>query len=115
MSRIVKHFNFLSCLAESQTASKRTILINWASDKHIRTICEIALNIRKGTLPLPENIVKKLAYHRKILRFLSKKKGVNLDQKRNILKKSAGFIKIFPLILEAVKTHLPELAHSSCI
>ena len=113
MSRIVKHLNFLSCLAESQTASKRTHLINWASDKHIRTICEIALNVRKGTLPLPESIVKKLAYHRKILRVLSKKRGLNLDQKRKILKKSAGFIKIFPFILEAVKAHLPELSHNS--
>ena len=116
MSRIIKHYDFLSCLSKSNTRERREYMLDWALDKHIKVICEIALNIRSGNISLDPTILKKLRSQKKLIKKLSlKSRNLSIQQKRELLKSSAKFLQLLPIILEAIKQTLPDLRYSCAI
>ena len=116
MSRIIKHFDFLSCLSKSNTKERREYILDWALDKHIKAVCEIALNIRSGNIPLDPPVLNKLKHQKKLIKKLSLKSGsYTIQQKRELLKRSAKFLQMLPIILEAIKQTLPDLRNTRVI
>ena len=114
-SRVVKHYDFLSCLSKSNTKDRREHILNWALDKHIKAVCEIALNIRSGNVSLDPPIMKKLKYQKKLLKKLSLKNGnYTIQQKRELLKHSVKFIQLLPIILETIRHTLPDFQNKVC-
>ena len=108
--RVVKNFYFLECLSQSKTKQQRELILDWATKEHLKTVCELMLNIRAGNIDLPEELYLKLKKHRKAVRILSNKfnNKHKLELKRNILKKSKGIIDVLPAILSLVKITIPD-------
>ena len=112
--RVVKNFYFLECLSQSKTKQQRELILDWATKEHLKTVCELMLNIRAGNIDLPEELYLKLKKHRKAVRILSNKfnNKHKLELKRNILKNSKGLIDVLPAILSLVKITIPDFHQS---
>lgn len=77
-------------------------------DKHgVRSICECALNILNGTVPLKKSERTKLAKHKKILRRLVNKTGGWKTKKCVIVQQGSGFL--LPLLLPIIGSVLSNI------
>ena len=65
-------------------------MVGTSSPEVIRTLCECALNVLKGNVPLTAHQKTKLRKHKKRLRTLVNKK-VSLKKKRSVLQ-TGGFL-----------------------
>ena len=108
--RVVKNFYFLECLSQSKTKQQRELILDWATKEHLKTVCELMLNLRAGNIDIPQELYLKLKKHRKAIRILSHKftNKHKLELKRNILKKSKGIIDALPALLSLVKITIPD-------
>lgn len=88
------------CAASPQ---QRRALINRADLKLVRCICECALNILKGNVPLKPSEKKRLSKHKTFLRKLAKI-GKSLKTKKKIINQKGG--SLLPLILGPVVSAL---------
>lgn len=109
--RIVTNFYFLQSLAQSKSKEKRRLIIDWATNEHIRTVCELFLNVLRGLVPLPEHIYNLLNRKKTVIRVLTNRK-VNFSLKRNILKRNKSLIETLPELLEIIKKIVPEFHNS---
>ena len=73
---------FLKLMAESKSPKRRKLLVDWASNKDIDAISEIALNTLNGNIKLTPNIYRKIKKHKKIIRLLASTKP-KINQKKN--------------------------------
>lgn len=84
------HLPFLQLLCTTDK-KQRKALLQTITDAQLRAICELVLNIYRGTFNVPSIYVRKLAPHRKLIETLvdrainKKHKKQLLSQKRNIL------------------------------
>ena len=113
MSKIVTHLDFLKCFAKSQTKKQQHLIIDWALKKHIDTLSEICLNILISNLKLPDISFKSLRSQKKVLRILARK-DYTIRYKKQLLKRSSGFFKLFPKILDTITHVIPELQSNHC-
>lgn len=98
-ARIKRNAPLLRALYHASPLKRKDILTHSSPD-FVHALCELALNLIKGNIPLSPEHFKKLKRQKKILRLLAdKKKG--LKQKRAALKKQTGGF-IFPLLAAAV-------------
>ena len=74
---------FLKLMAESKSPKRRKLLVDWASNKDIDAISEIALNTLNGNIKLTPNIYRKIKKHKKIIRLLASTKPKINQKKKN--------------------------------
>lgn len=98
-SRIKRNAPLLKALYQATPLKRKDILAHCSPD-FIRALCEIALNLLKGNIPLSPSQYKKLKRQRKVIRLLADKK-TGLKHKHRILKRQSGGF-ILPLLSAAV-------------
>lgn len=92
-----KHIAILHAL-QYLNKEQRQAILRKADPSIIRCICECALNILCGNVPLKASQRKKLRRHAPVLRRLAAKKGCWTSKKRFVVQ-SGGFL---PLLLAPV-------------
>ncbi len=89
MSRRMKvHAPYLQVLAKGN-ATQRQGILNGASRELIFCLCECALNVLNGNVPLSSSQKKKLSKHKLRLRQLVKK-NTSISKKKRLLKYQKG-------------------------
>ena len=105
MSRRVKkykhHLKFIS-VCEHKSCKR---LLGNCDKELIKSICECALNVLHGSIPLQQKNKIKLAKHKNDLRNLASKL-VSIQKKKQIVQKGRGFL---PLLLGPVLSFLAPL------
>ena len=95
------HLKFLS-VCDHKTCKQ---LIGKADKELINCICECALNILKGSVPLKPQDKKKLIKRKRDLRALTSK-SINIADKKRIIQKGNGFL---PMLLGPIIATLGSL------
>nr|DAC81315.1 TPA_asm: gasderminX [Larimichthys croaker adintovirus] len=98
-ARIRRNAPLLKALYHA-TPRKRKDILAHSSPDFLQALCEIALNLLKGNIPLSSPQYKKLKSRRKIIRLLADKKTALNQKRRTLMKQSGGFI--LPLLSAAV-------------
>lgn len=97
--RIKRNAVLLQALYHASPQKRKDILAHSSPD-FLQALCEIALNLLKGNIPLSGSQYQKLKRQKKIIRLLADKK-TSLNRKRQVLKKQTGGF-LFPLLSAAV-------------
>lgn len=97
-SRLQRNLSLLELLHKS-TPSVRRVIIGKASPDFINAICEIALNVLKGNLPLNTSQYRRLQKKKAVIRLVANKK-VNTLKKRKAITQHGGFL--IPLLGAAI-------------
>lgn len=92
-----KHVAILRAL-QHLNKEQREAVLRKADPSIVRCICECALNVLSGNVPLKADQRKKLRRHAPILRRLAAKKGCWKSKKRFVIQ-SGGFL---PLLLAPI-------------
>ena len=100
MDNIREHESFLQTIIATKRKKAATLLVKKAKPKQLDAVCEIILNILRGTVPLTDNDKKKAAKHKSVLRKLAKRCLKKLPRKRI-------FIKYFTIIRQILSVALP--------
>ena len=80
--------------------SQRKVVIKSASEYLILTLCEIAVNVLKGKVPLNPTQFQKLKKKKAGIRLIADKNVCLLKKKKKLLNQSGGFV--LPLLSIAV-------------
>ena len=78
---------------------QRRLILQSASDELILTLCEVALNILRGTIPLTKAQYRKLEKKKTAIKFIADKK-IGVLKKRLAINQQGGFI--LPLLSVAI-------------
>lgn len=98
-ARLKRNASLLSALYHATPKKRKDILIHGSPD-FIQALCEIALNLLKGNIPLSPSQFKKLKRQKTIIKLLSDKK-TTLKRKHQVLKKQTGGF-LLPLLAAAI-------------
>ncbi|KAJ8018732.1 hypothetical protein HOLleu_43117 [Holothuria leucospilota] len=99
MALVKEHFPLLHCLARGRNIPD---ILKKADRNLILCLCECALNVLYGNVPLTENQKKTLKRYRRTLRLLADKK-VSLRQKKKKLEQRGGSSILRPMCHAVVK------------
>ena len=92
--------NFLRDIVNTKLRKDKIALINQAKPKQLDALCEIILNVLRGTVPLTPAAKKKASKHKTVLRKLAKRCLKKLPRKRM-------FVKYFTVVKHILTTVLP--------
>jgi len=96
-----KYHGPLIALATSDKKTQRH-LIRVLSNQVIRILAQIAANVVNGNIPLTKKQLRKLSYHKTVLRSLRDKKRAGA-RRRILLRQKGGFLPfLIPLAASAV-------------
>ena len=87
--RVKKHLPVLRALVSLRPQERKSFLCH-SSDDFILTLCEIALNVLKGNIPLSKVQFNKLKKQKRLIKLFADKK-VSLRQKRQLTQRG-GFL-----------------------
>ena len=96
--RIRKNLTHLKKLLKSSPLQRR-IILQTASDELILTLCEVALNTLRGTIPLTSGQYRKLEKKKNLIKLIADKK-IGVLKKRQTINQQGGFI--LPLLSVAI-------------
>lgn len=97
-TRIRRNLSLLELLHKSPPTVQRVIIKN-ANLDFINALCEIALNVMKGNIPLSHHQYKQLKKKKTIIRLIADKK-VKINCKKRGINQSGGFL--LPLLGAAI-------------
>jgi hypothetical protein len=100
MEKIKENESFLCTVASTRFKRSGKVLIKGAKSRQLDALCEIILNVLKGTITLPTAFVKKFKKHKAILRKLAKKCLKKLFRKKLL-------IKYFTIVRHIIAAALP--------
>lgn len=96
-ARLKRNAPLLKVLAKA-TPKRRKDILRGCSPDLLQTLCEIALNLLKGNIPLSLQQYQKLKRYKKNIRLIADKKA-SVKSKRRVLQ-TGGFL--FPLLTAAI-------------
>jgi len=105
MSVLLKDNIHLLHVLKSGNPAIRNFMLKNSSNSFTKCLCEICLNILKGSIPLSAVQKKHLKRYRSTLHLLANKKQSLLRKKREIIQKGG----ILPLILTPILSIAAEL------
>jgi predicted metalloprotease len=88
--RVKRHAGFIKKFYKCNAKNCKN-LVKRASDEQIRTLCECALNVYKGNVPLKTKYLRRLREHKASLKRLGFTKA-NVGNKRKFLVQNGGFL-----------------------
>ena len=95
-------------LAVCKDPQVRAKILSRAPDKLVKTICNAALNVERGDIPLTKAQKRAFAKHRAQIAKLTSLK-YSIPVKRKILLQRGGFFPLIPLLLSAASAIGPEI------
>lgn len=84
-----EHLQLLKLLKK---ARKKSIFLKKCSNSVVKCVCECALNLLRGNIPLTQRQKSRLASYKRTLRTLSKKKVPLFKKRRLLVQKGEGFL-----------------------
>jgi hypothetical protein len=102
MELIREEETFLRAIVATTRAQDKINIIKGAKPRQLDALCEIILNVLRGTVPLSDSEKKKASKHKTVLRKLAKRCLKKLPRKRL-------FIKYFTLIRRVITAALPVI------
>ncbi len=96
--RLCKNLPLLKLLYKASSKQRRVILQS-ASDQLILTLCEIALNVLRGTIPLNNAQFRRLKKRKEEIKYAASKK-INVEKKKRMINQRGGFL--LPLLSVAI-------------
>jgi hypothetical protein len=90
--RIEKHYNFIKKFQRAPTLQRNAYLKRASADE-VRSLCECALNVCNGNIPLNKKQFGQLKKHKKILKTLAFTKS-SPWKKRRVLLQEGGFLPV---------------------
>lgn len=100
----VEHLKLL-CKTKSKTA-----LLRKCPNSLIKSVCECALNLLKGNVPITPSQKKRLAPHKRTLRRLGDQKVPLFKKRRLLVQKGDGFLSV---LIPAAVSVLTSLIHGA--
>lgn len=97
-ARLLRNLSLLKLLLKG-TPKQRHVILQSASDEFIVTLCELALNILHGNVPLTTQQYQKLKRRKAEISFVANKK-IGVRRKRRMINQQGGFL--LPLLSVAV-------------
>ena len=88
--RLSRNMPLLKLLLKARRGQRLSIL-HTASDEFILALCEIALNILRGSIPLTAKQFTKLRKQKTLIKLIANR-ATSLPKKRRMLKQKGGFI-----------------------
>lgn len=98
-ARLKRNAPLLKALYHATPQKRRDILAYCSSD-FIQALCEIALNVLKGNVPLSTAQYNKLKRQKKVIRLLADKRAGLKRKHQTLMKQSGGFL--LPLLSTVV-------------
>ena len=99
MSGLVRrNLSLLKKLLKAKPHQRRVIL-QTGSDELILSLCEVALNILRGTIPLTSGQYRRLVKNKSLIKLIADKK-IGVGKKRRTINQQGGFI--LPLLSVAI-------------
>lgn len=89
-SKVNQHLPFL-CTCFTSRGKQRKEMISHASKGQIEAISEVALNLLKGNIMVPNSSFKRLKPHKSKLLYLTRKTP-SLKKKKEVLNQQGGFL-----------------------
>ncbi len=97
--RLCKNLPLLKLLYKALSKQRRVILQS-ASDQLILTLCEIALNVLRGTIPLNNAQFRRLKKRKEEIKYVASK-NINAERKKKrMINQRGGFL--LPLLSVAI-------------
>lgn len=90
MDRLKRNLPYLKAL-KNATPKRRKQILTASTTDHIKTLCDICLNVCQHHVDLSPKQIKCLQKHAKCIRALAAKKG-SLKHKRKLLIQNGGFL-----------------------
>lgn len=97
-SRMQRNLALLELVYKSSPSVRRVIVNNAGSD-FINALCEIALNVLRGNIPLSDKQYNQLKKKKKSIKLITVK-GVKLAKKKKTINQTGGFL--LPLLGAAI-------------
>ena len=98
MDCLRRHSLFINAVAACKPDQAKAI-VKTATKTQLNAICEILLNIVRGTLKISEGLLKKLKKFKKVIRLLSKRCTKSENRKKLIVKYMPVIKKILNFII----------------
>ena len=107
--RVLAHKSFFKAISPKccRTTANRKNLLKKANLKQIKCLCECALNIAKGNIPLRQSAYKKFKQNKKLLHNLAFQKIPLKHKKQLLIQKGSGFF--VPLLVSVIGQALSQL------
>lgn len=96
--RLVRNLSILKLLLKA-TPKQRRVILEAATDEFIVTLCEVALNVLHGNVPLTPQQYQRLKRRRNEIKIVADKK-VGVRRKRRLINQQGGFL--LPLLSVAI-------------
>ena len=103
-SRVQQHLPFL-CTCFKSNGKQRKDMIAHANKGQMEAIGEIALNLLKGNIVIPNSSFKRLKPHKSKLLYLTHKKP-SLKRKKAVLNQKGGFLSALASLIAPLATEL---------
>ena len=103
-SRVQQHLPFL-CTCFKSNGKQRKDMIAHANKGQMEAIYEIALNLLKGNMVIPNSSFKRLKPHKSKLLYLTRKKP-SLKRKKAVLNQKGGFLSALASLIAPLATEL---------
>ena len=103
-SRVQQHLPFL-CTCFKSNGKQRKDMIAHANKGQMEAIGEIALNLLKGNMVIPNSSFKRLKPHKSKLLYLTRKKP-SLKRKKAVLNQKGGFLSALASLIAPLATEL---------
>lgn len=97
-ARLLRNHSLLKLLLKA-TPKQRRVILQTAADEFILCLCELALNVLHGNIPLTHQQHLKLKRRKTEIKFVADKK-VGVKRKRLLINQQGGFL--LPLLSVAV-------------
>jgi hypothetical protein len=107
IENIIKHKDLLNLLATTKPRYNKKSIFDKADKQLIKAICEGALNLLYGNLPISESDKEKLKSFKNLLRKLTQKSS--LANKKKLLNQKGGFLNI---LLPAIVTGISSIINN---
>lgn len=98
-ARVKRNLSLLKQMLDSSPSQRKNIIKD-ASEDFILTLCEIAINVLKGRMPLNSKQYQKLKKKKAEIRLIANKRICLSKKKKKLLNQSGGFL--LPLLSVAV-------------
>ena len=89
-SSVKKCYSFLQLLSETNNKQRKQLL-SIATKDQIKGLCELCLNILRGSFPLKPADIAKLKKHKKIIQALAYKTS-RIEDKKELINQRGGFL-----------------------
>ncbi len=96
--RLCKNLPLLKLLYNA-SSKQWSVILQSASDQLILTLCEIALNVLRGTIPLNNAQFRRLKKRKEEIKYAASKK-INVERKKRMINQRGGFL--LPLLSVAI-------------